>query len=142
MDYLRACTRPDDRVLVLADASEVLAFAGRLFAGGHPTFRAGFYTLPADQALTIARLSRQSVPVVLTRDWLDYNEHIESGFQGRRGLGGRAIQSGGHIEALTGGLVGVLVRRELAESRTVRPLRFFRVSLLTPQRIQTLHVSS
>ena len=29
VDYLRACTRPHDRVLVLADASEVLVFAGR-----------------------------------------------------------------------------------------------------------------
>jgi hypothetical protein len=116
VDYLRACTRPDDRVLVLADASEVPVFAGRLFAGGHPTFRAGFYTLPADQALTIARLNQQSVPIVLTRDWLDWNEHIGPDFQSVVAWVKERYEYGGHIEALTGSLMGVLVRRDLAQS--------------------------
>jgi len=116
VDYLRACTRPDDRVLVLADASEVAAFAGRPFAGGHPAFRAGYYTLPADQALTIARLSRQSVPIVLTRDWLDYNEHIDADFDAVVAWVKERYEYSGHIQALTGGLMGVLVRREIAES--------------------------
>ena len=116
VDYLRACTRPHDRVLVLADASEVAVFAGRPFAGGHPTFRAGFYTLPADEALTIARLSRQSVPVVITRDWLDYNEHIDPDFEAVVAWVQERYEYGGHIQALTGDLMGVLVRRELAQS--------------------------
>src|SRR5687768_16520382 len=116
VDYLRACTRPDDRILVLADASEVPVFAGRLFAGGHPTFRAGFYTLPADQALTIARLNKQTVPIVLTRDWLDWNEHIGPDFESVVAWVNERYEYGGHIEALTGGLMGVLVRRDLAES--------------------------
>jgi hypothetical protein len=116
VDYLRACTRPDDRVLMLADASEVAVFAGRLFAGGHPTFRAGFYTLPADQALTIARLSRQSVPVVLTRDWYDYKEHIDPDFEAVAAWVNERYEYRGHLPALTGGLMGVLVRREMGES--------------------------
>ena len=118
VDYLRACTRPGDRVLMLADASEVAVFAGRSFAGGHPTFRAGFYTLPADQALTIARLSRQSVPIVLTRDWLDYNQHIAPDFKAVVAWVKERYEYGGDIPALTGGLMGVLVRRDIVESET------------------------
>ena len=116
VDYLRACTRPDDRILVLADASEVPVFAGRLFAGGHPTFRSGFYTLPADQALTIARLNQQSVPIVLTRNWHDFQEHIAPDFETVAAWVKERYEYGGHIEALTGSLMGVLVRRDLAES--------------------------
>ena len=115
-DYLRACTRPQDRILLLGDASEVAVFAGRSFAGGHPTFRAGFYTLPADQALTIARLNRESVPIVLTREWLDYDEHIAPDFKAVVAWVQERYEYGGHIQALTGGLMGVLVRREMADS--------------------------
>ena len=70
-EYVRVCTRPDDRVLVVADAPEILAFAGRLFAGGQPTFRPGFYRLERDQRVTLDRWRQQSVPIVLTDE-----EHI------------------------------------------------------------------
>jgi hypothetical protein len=116
VDYLRACTRPDDRVLVLADASEVAVFAGRPFAGGHPTFRAGFYTLPEDQALTITRLNRQFVPIVLTRDWHDYREHIAPDFKAVVAWVKERYEYRGDIPALTGGPMRVLVRREMVES--------------------------
>ena len=103
VDYLRACTRPGDRVLMLADASEVAVFAGRSFAGGHPTFRAGFYTLPADQALTLARLSRQSVPIALTRDLQDYNQHIAPDFNAVVAWVNERYEYRGDLPALTGG---------------------------------------
>ena len=118
VDYLRACTRPGDRVLMLADASEVAVFAGRSFAGGHPTFRAGFYTLPADQALTLARLSRQSVPVALTRDSQDYNQHIAPDFKAVVAWVNERYEYRGDLPALTGGPMRVLVRREMVESET------------------------
>jgi len=76
VDYLRRCTAPEDRVLVVADAPEILAVAGRRFAGGHPTFRPGFYTLERDQQQTLARLRRQSVPVVLLDAPASYNTHF------------------------------------------------------------------
>ena len=116
VDYLRACTGPNDRVLTLADAAEVAAFAARPFAGGHPTFRAGFYMLPEDQALTIARLDLQSVPIVLTRDEADYHQHIEPAFKAVVAWVDARYDFGGEVPALTGPPMRVLVRRDMAGS--------------------------
>jgi hypothetical protein len=116
VDYLRTCTDPSDRVLVLADAAEVATFAARPFAGGHPTFRAGFYTLPDDQALTIARLERQSVPIVLTRDEADYHEHIEPAFKAVVAWVDARYEFRGELPALTGPPMRVLVRHDMAAS--------------------------
>ncbi len=81
VDYLRACTGPADRVLVVADAPEILALAGRPFAGGHPTFRPGFYTLERDQQQTLERLRHQVVPVVLLDDEGSYSSHFVPQFR-------------------------------------------------------------
>jgi hypothetical protein len=79
VEYVRTCTAATDRVLVVADAPEILAMAGRPFAGGHPTFRPGFYTLEQDQRQTLDRLARESVPVVLL-DAQRYS-HFEAQFR-------------------------------------------------------------
>jgi hypothetical protein len=63
--YVNACTLPADRVLVQAYMPQVLALARRAFAGGHADLRPGFFTSTAAQELTVARLRRQSVPIVL-----------------------------------------------------------------------------
>jgi hypothetical protein len=63
--YLNACTEPTDRILIQAYLPQVLALAGRAFAGGHADLRPGFFDSPEAQRLTVARLARQSVPVVL-----------------------------------------------------------------------------
>ncbi len=63
--YVNACTAPTDRVLVQAYIPQVLALARRAFAGGHADLRPGFFTSPSAQHLTVARLERQSVPIVL-----------------------------------------------------------------------------
>jgi hypothetical protein len=114
--YLRACTGPYDRILVLADAAEVAAFANRAFAGGHPAFRSGFYTLPEDQRLTVERLHRQSVPIVLTRDEADYQQHIEPVFRSVVAWVDERYEYYGQIPALTGPPMRVLVRRDMAGS--------------------------
>jgi hypothetical protein len=44
---------------------QVLALARRAFAGGHADLRPGFFNGPAAQELTVARLQRQAVPIVL-----------------------------------------------------------------------------
>ena len=80
-EYVRLCTAPADRVLVVADAPEILAIAGRSFAGGQPTFRPGFYTLESDQQLTLARMRRESVPVVLLDDERSYSSHFVPQFR-------------------------------------------------------------
>jgi hypothetical protein len=63
--YLRECTRPDDRIFVQHYIPQVLALGERGFAGGHADLRPGFFTSETMQRLTVARLSRQSVPVAL-----------------------------------------------------------------------------
>jgi hypothetical protein len=63
--YLDACTRPDDRVFIQQYAPQVLALARRAFAGGHADLRPGFFEAADAQRLTIDRLRRQQVPVVL-----------------------------------------------------------------------------
>jgi hypothetical protein len=63
--YVNACTRPTDRVLVQAYMPQVLALARRAFAGGHADLRPGFFRTDDAQRLTVARLERQSVPLIL-----------------------------------------------------------------------------
>jgi len=116
VDYLRACSGPNDRILVLADAPEVTAFAARPFAGGHPTFRAGFYTLSEDQALTVERLERQSVPIVITRDDADYQQHVEPVFRRVVAWVDERYEFSGEVAALTGPPMRVLVRRDMTGS--------------------------
>ncbi len=73
--YLHDCTRPTDRVLVVAYTPEVLAFAERLFAGDRATFVHGFY---ADERYTrraIESLARESVPIVLAESSPQYEEN-------------------------------------------------------------------
>ncbi len=63
--YVNACTEPGDRVLVQAYMPQVLALARRAFAGGHADLRPGFFATDEAQQLTLQRLRRQSVPIVL-----------------------------------------------------------------------------
>jgi hypothetical protein len=81
VEYVRQCTAPGDRVLVVADSPEILAMAGRSFAGGHPTFRPGFYTLERDQQQTLERLRHQSVPVALLDEEQSYSTHFVPQFR-------------------------------------------------------------
>lgn len=70
--YVNACTRPNDRVLVQGYMPQVLALARRAFAGGHADLRPGFFGSDEAQRLTLARLRRQSVPIIL----LDTDESL------------------------------------------------------------------
>ena len=66
IDYVDRCTTPDDRLLVTGLFPEINVMADRKFAGGHWSFRPEFDTSDADQALTISRLEKQSVPFVIS----------------------------------------------------------------------------
>lgn len=72
--YVQTCTAPDDRVLVQGYIPQVLAMARRGFAGGHADLRPGFFGSEEAQALTVARLRRQSVPVILLDAGASYEE--------------------------------------------------------------------
>ena len=63
--YVRACTAPSDRLLVLWFAPEVPFYAERPFAGGQECLQIGWNASIPDQQLTIERMTRQRVPIVL-----------------------------------------------------------------------------
>ena len=65
IDYVDRCSSPADRLMVTGLYPEVYVIADRGFAGGQIAFLSGFYTDEAEQARTIGRLKRQSVPFVL-----------------------------------------------------------------------------
>jgi hypothetical protein len=117
-DYLRRCTRPDDRTLVVADSPEVSTFASRPFAAGQATFRPGFYTLDEDQRLMLARLEGQSVPVALTDEEDDYEENFAPGFPLIHAYLQEHYALAGELPALTGGPMRVFVRRGLTPTGT------------------------
>jgi hypothetical protein len=72
--YLNACTAPTDRVLIQSYLPQVLAMARRAFAGGHADLRPGFFEFDDAQRLTLERLRRQSVPIIL----LDTEDSLRS----------------------------------------------------------------
>ena len=63
--YLAECTGPEDRVLLATYAPEIPVFARRLVAAGQGTFGLTFYETEPQQHEAVARLERQSVPVVI-----------------------------------------------------------------------------
>ena len=65
--YVLDCTAPSDRVLVTWFAPDVFYYAERGFAGGQAYFEPGWHGSVADQRLTLERMQRQSVPMILGR---------------------------------------------------------------------------
>lgn len=76
--YLNACTPSDARVFVQPYIPQVLALARRGFAGGHADLRPGFFATEEAQALTVDRLRRQHVPVVLLETGASYENFRRS----------------------------------------------------------------
>jgi hypothetical protein len=71
--YLNACTAPTDRVLVQPYLPQVFGVSRRAFAGGHADLRPGFFRGEDAQRLTVERLQRQSVPIVLLEGDANYD---------------------------------------------------------------------
>jgi hypothetical protein len=63
--YTDRCTTAEQRLFVAGEAPEVYVFARRLFAGGQPALRSGFFRTPADQRRLVSRLREQQVPLAL-----------------------------------------------------------------------------
>jgi hypothetical protein len=69
--YVHDCTNPDDRLLLTWFAPEITVYSRRVFAGGE-TFLMPVFRQPAQyEPSVLARLSRQSVPIVLVAETLD-----------------------------------------------------------------------
>lgn len=116
-EYLRACTAPEDRILMIASAPSIVAMASRSFAGGQPTFTPGFYTSEADQRLVLARLSTQSVPVVVTALESTYLEDLAPEFPLIDEYVTRMYEPAGTLPARGRDPMRVLVRRDAASVR-------------------------
>jgi hypothetical protein len=110
-DYIHACTSPSQRVLVVADAPEILAMAARSFAAGQLTFRPGFYTLEHDQRLMLERLRTQDVPVVVTDQEQTYLVNFASQFTLIHEFIMTHYELVGELPALAGDPMRVFVRR-------------------------------
>jgi hypothetical protein len=110
-EYLRACTRPQDRVLLVASAPQDLAMATRAFAAGHPTFTPGFYTSPEEQQQMLRRLRSQSVPVVVTARETTYLEDVAPEFPLIHDYVTTFYEPVGELEGLAGDAMRILVRR-------------------------------
>jgi hypothetical protein len=65
--YVRACSKPSDRLLVTWFAPELYFYAERGFAAGQIFWFQRVYASPRDQQEMLDRLGRQSVPIVI--DW-------------------------------------------------------------------------
>jgi hypothetical protein len=64
--WVRRCTSPDERVLVIGNMPELYFFSGRLMAGGHVWFVPGYGIGRPAQEQALARVRSHRVPLVLT----------------------------------------------------------------------------
>ena len=63
--YVFECTRDTDRVLVTWFAPQIFFYAERAFAGGQVYLQPRWHASVADQHLTVQRMTRERVPLVL-----------------------------------------------------------------------------
>ena len=89
--YVFDCTSPDDRVLVTWFAPEIFFYSERAFAGGQVYLQPRWHASAADQQLTVERMSRERVPLVLVRSSSDnrtyfptVNEYILANYREAR----------------------------------------------------------
>lgn len=65
-EWVRACTEPSDRLLVVGWAADLYFYAERPFAGGQVYLYPEWHSSLADQTLTVERLKRQRVPIAIS----------------------------------------------------------------------------
>jgi hypothetical protein len=65
--YVRACTRPTDRLLVTWFAPEIYFYADRPFAGRQVFWFSGYYSSREDQVRIVESLRASSVPIIIRR---------------------------------------------------------------------------
>ena len=114
--YVLECTRPSDRLLAGSFEPQIFFYAERAFAGGQLYLKGGWHESSDDQRLTIERLKRQRVPIVLI------NVATEAEVQGSFPLVLQFVR-GNYREAARGTFGGrdeyaIYVQRELASRGT------------------------
>lgn len=112
--YLRYCTRPSDRVLLVSFAPEVLAVAGRRFAGGRATFVRGFWASDRRVGEALDVLAGQEVPLALA----DPPSHYEASLPRLASFLDRHYREAGVVSLDSGQVLRILARRD-------RPLELY-----------------
>ena len=114
--YVRACTRPDDRLFVLGEYPLLYYFSNRLFAGGHAWLLPLYYTGEADEARIVSRLRSARVPIVVTEDRSVYEEDYRPVFEQVHAHLQREYREAGEIE-VDGRRLRVLVAADIQPVR-------------------------
>lgn len=121
--YFDACTAPSDKVLVTPYLPPAVGLARRAFAGGQGDLRAGFFDLDAEQQLTVERLQRQSVPVIIgPRD--EEREEFARRLPRVAAYLAREYEDLGERQLGEGLVVSLLINRRARAVRTYEPLAF------------------
>jgi hypothetical protein len=118
--YVLQCTRPSDRLLVAWFEPQIFFYAERPFAGGQTYLDPGWHSSTEDEALTVSRLRRQRVPIILT------NAAMEAGFHSGFPLVHQYVVAN-YVETArsgfgTGGEYAVFVKRDVTPKGTYAPL--------------------
>lgn len=85
-EYVGRCTTPAHRLVVAGNAPEIYVYARRLFAGGQPMFRRGFFTTPRDEERVVRALRQNDVPLAIVLPDADFDviphvtEELQRGF--------------------------------------------------------------
>ncbi|HZM59039.1 MAG TPA: hypothetical protein VFB85_04565, partial [Vicinamibacterales bacterium] len=114
--YVKRCTADTDRVLAVMFMPELYFYAQRGFAGGLVTVQPGFVATSGEQQLAIARIERQSVPLVITEGEAGYAVYKRE-FPSLTAFIDEHYQEAGTISMRTGD-VRVLTRRDRSASVT------------------------
>jgi hypothetical protein len=115
--YLSECTASTDRVLVTWFAPEIVFYSERGFAGGQVYLNPGWYASAADQQLTIERVLRQRVPVVLEQVDPDYRVYFSDVYDY---VHQHYREASPTSDAISG--IRVLVDERLTQTGTYEPL--------------------
>ena len=118
--YVRECTRPDDRLLVTWFAPEVYFYAERPFAAGLAFFYPGFFSSPAEEAVALARLKAQVVPIVIA-DVASYEESFVHDHPLLAAHLAERYAVAGDVKAADGGRYRVLADRRAVPVRVSSP---------------------
>ena len=120
--YVRACTRPEDRLFVLGEHPLLYYFSDRLFAGGHAWLLPLYYTGDQDEMRIVTRLESVRVPIVLTESRPVYDEDYRPVFEQLHQYLERGYREAGEVEIDGSRRLRVLVRAGLQPVRHYDPL--------------------
>ena len=113
--YFHECTTPEDRLFIAGFSPDVYFYSARGFAGGHDDFNPDLHSSLRDQRLTIDRLERQSVPIVLIKRDLAQAPFVDAYLRQRY----RLVP---HIDPETTEGLSLFVERRRAPTRVYTPL--------------------